>query len=136
MDLRVASIVLLMAALAAAHGKGYVVKKVVKAPPQYQPYSVKSQGKKAPPSSTLCITLDFLFSLLRSLSSPDPGVDDLHLPSELHLWSFDCLHDCWLYELYPADFEEICVVNFRKDIFKVDYCSCSCRTLKMCFSGK
>lgn len=46
MDLRVASIVLLMAALAAAHGKGYVVKKVVKAPPQYQPYSVKSQGKK------------------------------------------------------------------------------------------
>ncbi|TWW71926.1 hypothetical protein D4764_16G0004230 [Takifugu flavidus] len=82
MDLRVASIVLLMAALAAAHGKGYVVKKVVKAPPQYQPYSVKSQG-------------------------------DLQLPSELHLWSSD-----WLYEAYPADFEEICAVIFSKDIFK------------------
>lgn len=130
MDLRVASIVLLMAALAAAHGKGYVVKKVVKAPPQYQPYSVKSQGKEAPPSSTLRIMLDFPFPLLRSLSSSNtnPGVDDLNLPSEL-LCSFDWLHKCRLYKSYPADFEEICIIIFRKDIFKVDYCSCSCRML-------
>ena len=45
MDLRVASILLLLVALTAAHGERYVVKKVVKAAPQYQPYSVKSQGK-------------------------------------------------------------------------------------------
>lgn len=45
MDLRVASIVLLMVALAAAHRKGYVVK-MVKGP-QYQPYSVKGEGKNA-----------------------------------------------------------------------------------------
>lgn len=119
-----------MAALAAAHGKGYVVKKVVKAPPQYQPYSVKSQGKKAPPSSTLCIALDFPFPPLRSFSSPetDPGVDNLHLPSE-HLWSFDWRHNCWLYETHPADFEEICIIIFRQDIFKVDYCRCPFRML-------
>lgn len=46
MDVRVACILLLVVASAAAHGKGYVVKKLVKAAPQYQPYSVKSQGKK------------------------------------------------------------------------------------------
>lgn len=91
MDLRVASIVLLMAALAAAHGKGYVVKKVVKAPPQYQPYSVKSQGKKKNKKnkffSTLCIMLDCPFPPLKSLFSPkaDLAVDDLHLLSKLHL---------------------------------------------------
>ena len=52
MDLRVASIVLLMAALASAYGTGYVVKKVVKAAPQYQPYSVKGQGKRTPPPAS------------------------------------------------------------------------------------
>lgn len=46
MELRVASILLLMVALVAAHGERYVMKKMVKAAPQYQPYSVKSHGKK------------------------------------------------------------------------------------------
>lgn len=46
MELRVAAVVLLMVAMCAAHGERYVVKKMVKAAPQYQPYSVKSQGKK------------------------------------------------------------------------------------------
>lgn len=55
MELRVAAIVLLMVAMAAGHGS-YVVKKMVKAP-QYQPYSVKSQGKK-----TLLSTSCFLAS--------------------------------------------------------------------------
>jgi len=45
MDLRIASIFVLMVALTAAHGERYVVKKMVKAAPQYQPYSIKSQGK-------------------------------------------------------------------------------------------
>lgn len=49
MDIRVACIVVLMAALVAGHGKSYVVKKVVKAAPQYEPYHVKSQGKKICP---------------------------------------------------------------------------------------
>jgi len=53
MDIRVASIFLLMVAFAAAHGERYVVKKLVKAAPQYQPYSVKSQGKK----NTVCCFL-------------------------------------------------------------------------------
>lgn len=48
MELRVASILLLMVALVAAHGDRYVMKKMVKAAPQYQPYSVKSHGKKQP----------------------------------------------------------------------------------------
>lgn len=48
MELRVAAIVLLMVAMCAAHGERYVVKKMVKAAPQYQPYSVKSQGKRTP----------------------------------------------------------------------------------------
>lgn len=48
MELRVAAVVLLMVAMCAAHGERYVVKKMVKAAPQYQPYSVKSQGKKTP----------------------------------------------------------------------------------------
>lgn len=56
MELRVAAIVLLMVAVAAGH-KGYVVKKMVKAAPQYQPYSVKGQGKK-----TLLSTSCFLAS--------------------------------------------------------------------------
>ena len=45
MVIRVASLILLLVALTAAHGERYVVKKVMKAP-QYQPYSVKSHGKK------------------------------------------------------------------------------------------
>lgn len=56
MELRVAAIVLLMVAMAAGHGS-YVVKKMVKAAPQYQPYSVKGQGKK-----TLLFTSCFLAS--------------------------------------------------------------------------
>ncbi|KAK0140543.1 hypothetical protein N1851_022480 [Merluccius polli] len=47
MDIRIASILLLLVALTAAHGERYVVKKVVKAAPQYQPYSVKSQGESS-----------------------------------------------------------------------------------------
>lgn len=38
-----------MVALATAHRKGYVVK-MVKAP-QYQPYSVKGEGKNAHPAA-------------------------------------------------------------------------------------
>lgn len=52
MDVRVASIILLLVALTAAHGERYVVKKMVKAAPQYQPYSVKSHGKKTQPPAT------------------------------------------------------------------------------------
>lgn len=40
-----------MVAMCAAHGERYVVKKMVKAAPQYQPYSVKSQGKE---NTTVC----------------------------------------------------------------------------------
>lgn len=45
-----------MVSLAAAHGKGYVVKKMVKAAPQYQPYSVKSHGKKTHSLLLSCAT--------------------------------------------------------------------------------
>lgn len=80
MDLRVASIVLLMAALAAAHGKGYVVKKVVKPPPQYEPYSVKSQGKKSYPSPPFASCWIVRFHLQSHFFSPktDLSVDDPH----------------------------------------------------------
>lgn len=46
-----------MVALTAAHGERYVVKKMVKAAPQYQPYSVKSHGKKTQPPALYTIFL-------------------------------------------------------------------------------
>lgn len=86
MDLRVVCVVLLMATLAAAHGKGYVMKKMVKAPPQYQPYSVKSQGKKNYPSPPFASHRIVRFHLKSHFFCPKIGlvVDDLHLSSKLH----------------------------------------------------
>jgi hypothetical protein len=51
MEVRVLSILILLVALTAVHGSGsYVVKKVMKVAPQYQPYSVKSHGKNQHPN--------------------------------------------------------------------------------------
>lgn len=65
MDIRVASILLLIVTLTAAHGERYVVKKVMKAAPQYQPYSVKSHGKRTqPPALYTASSLTMLAFLL------------------------------------------------------------------------
>ncbi len=69
MDIRVASILLLLVALTAAHGERYVVKKVMKAP-QYQPYSVKSHGMFQK-NASLCFLQraeDLLLSLVLDLN--------------------------------------------------------------------
>lgn len=67
-----------MVAMCAAHGERYVVKKMVKAAPQYQPYSVKSQGKR----TTSPRSLHSLHS--HSVAGqPTAAAEFLHSPEQL-----------------------------------------------------
>lgn len=76
MEVRVAAVVLLMVAMCAAHGERYVVKKMVKAAPQYQPYSVKSQGKRAP-LPALCLHSLSALPVAKFLPPPEQQLQEL-----------------------------------------------------------
>lgn len=67
MDIRVASIFVIMVALTAAHGDRYVVKKLMKAAPQYKPYSVKSHGMKTEPQQCVFVRVRLVGSSLSLL---------------------------------------------------------------------